>query len=433
MNRRRRRPNYFGWAIFLLVVLFGYYFNRVYLPASPLLAGPTTTPTRSPESYATEGEQLFTDGKLAQAIEAYKAAINASPQDPTLYVALARAQVWAGKYEEAQANAENALLLNPDNAMAHAVHAWALNFQVDKNGLALDAINEALRTDPNNAIIQSYYVEILTDSGFDNYGTAAEQSKVALALDPSIVETHRARGYLLARVPDPDPNPDPIPNLEEAIQEYKAAIEINPKLSLLHLEQGQNFRNLSAKDQAIEQFTLANTLDPSDPQPDFFISRTYATFGEYEKALQYADTAVQNKPDDPTLRANLGVMYYRNFMYEEAVQELGLAIYGGTTKDGVEVKAIPLSNSPRVSEFYFTFGLALARTYQCGQALQIAQDLQSRGSEDEITQDATNRIIEICQENLNNPPEATPTLILTEAITPSVETGTATPTPTPTP
>ncbi|HEU0297678.1 MAG TPA: hypothetical protein VFR47_33355, partial [Anaerolineales bacterium] len=136
---------------------------------------------------------------------------------------------------------------------------------------------------------------------------------------------------------------------------------------------------------------------------------------------------------DPTLRANLGVMYYRNFMYEEAVQELGLAIYGGTTKDGVEVKAIPLSNSPRVSEFYFTFGLALARTYQCGQALQIAQDLQSRGSEDEITQDATNRIIEICQENLNNPPEATPTLILTEAATPSVETETATPAPTPTP
>jgi tetratricopeptide (TPR) repeat protein len=430
MNRRRRRPNYFGWAIFGLVVLFGYYFNRVYLPASPLLAGPTTTPTRSPESYATEGEQLFTDGKLAQAIDAYKAAIQASPQDPTLYVALARAQVWAGKYEEAESNAENALLLNPDNAMAHAVRAWALNFQVDKNGPALDAINDALQIDPNNAIIQSYYVEILTDSGFDNYGTAAEQSKVAVALDPNIVETHRARGYLLARVPDPDPNPDPITNLEEAILEYKAAIEINPKLSLLHLELGQNYRNLSLKDEAITEFTLANTLDPADPQPDYLTSRTYATYGEYEKALQYADTAVQNKPDDPTLRANLGVMYYRNFMYDEAVQELGLAIYGGRTQDGVEVNAIPLSTSPRVSEFYFTFGLALARTYQCGQALQIAQDLQSRGSEDEITQDATNRIIEICQENLNNPPEETPTLNPLDLLTPSAEAETATPTPT---
>src|SRR6185436_7113322 len=183
------------------------------------------------------------------------------------------------------------------------------------------------------------------DSGFDNYGTAAEQSRVALALDPNIVETHRARGYLLARVPDPDPNPDPITNLEEAVNEYNAAIEINTKFSLLHLEQGQNYRNLSLKDKAIEQFTLANTLDPSDPQPDYLISRTYATFGEYEKALQYADTAVQNNPVDSVLRANLGVMYFQNFKYEEAVQELGLAIYGGTNKDGGEVKALPLTNS----------------------------------------------------------------------------------------
>ena len=110
MNRRRRRPNYFGWVVFGLVVLFGYYFNQVYLPTTDMLAGPTPTETRSPESYVTDAEKLFTEGKLSQAIDSYQAAINASPQDPTLYVALARVQVWAGLYEEAQSNAENALL-----------------------------------------------------------------------------------------------------------------------------------------------------------------------------------------------------------------------------------------------------------------------------------------------------------------------------------
>ena len=140
MNRRRRRPNYFGWVVFGLVVLFGYYFNQVYLPTTPLLAGATPTATRSPESYVTEAEKLFQEGKLTQAIEAYQAALKASPQDPTLYVALARIQVWAGKYEEAQANAERALLLNNTNAMAHAVHAWALDFQDGKNGLAAQVV-----------------------------------------------------------------------------------------------------------------------------------------------------------------------------------------------------------------------------------------------------------------------------------------------------
>ena len=108
MNRRRRRPNYFGWVVFGLVVLFGYYFNQVYLPSTPLLAGPTPTETRSPEAYKTEAEQLFNEGKLTQAIEAYQAAKSASPQDPSLYVGLARIQVWAGQYEEAQKNAEHA-------------------------------------------------------------------------------------------------------------------------------------------------------------------------------------------------------------------------------------------------------------------------------------------------------------------------------------
>src|SRR5215204_3598133 len=102
MNRRRRRPNYFGWVVFGLVVLFGYYFNRVYLPSTPLLAGPTPTETRSPEAYATEAEKLFAEGKLSQSMDAYQSAINASPQDPMLYVALARVQVWAGLHEEAQ-------------------------------------------------------------------------------------------------------------------------------------------------------------------------------------------------------------------------------------------------------------------------------------------------------------------------------------------
>jgi tetratricopeptide (TPR) repeat protein len=401
MNRRRKRPNFFGWAIFVLVMLFGYYFNAVYLPTTDILAGPTPTETRSPESYVTEAERLFTQGQLAQAIEAYQAAINASPQDPALYVALAQVQVWAGKYEEAQSNAENALLLNNTNAMAHAVHAWALDFQDGKNGQALEAIAEARKLDDRNAVIEAYYVEILVDSGFDNYAKAAEQSKIALALNDQIVETHRARGYLLNAT-----NTDGT-NIELAIREYEEAIKINPNLALLYMEQGQNYRAISAKDEAIQAFTLANTLNPLDPEPDYWISRTYSTFGEYSKALQYADSAVQNSPGDASLRGNLGVMYYRNLLWAEAVPELGLAIFGGTTQEGVEITGIPLTDSPRVAEFYFTFGLALARTNQCGEALKIVQELQSKVPSDEIAMDAANKTIEICQENLNNLPTST--------------------------
>ena len=54
-------------------------------------------------------------------------AIRIKPDDPSIYISLARVQIFAGKYDDALVNAENSLLLNPNNSMAHAVRGWALS------------------------------------------------------------------------------------------------------------------------------------------------------------------------------------------------------------------------------------------------------------------------------------------------------------------
>ena len=409
MTRRKKRPNYFAWTVFGLVLLFGYYFNQVYLPTQPNPFMATATPTRSPESYVTEGETLFKDGKLFQAIEAYKAAIRSSPQDSTLYVSLARLQVWAGQYEEAQNNAEAALLLNSKNALAQGVRAWALDFQ-QRNSEAMNAIEEAVAADPNNALIQSYYVEILTDAGFEYYDQASTQSRVAIALDPNIVETHRARAYLLSQAPDPIPNPDPITNLEESVQEYQAAININKNIPILHMELAESYRRLQNTDLAVTEYTLANTLNPSDPEPEYRISRTYAGVGDYPKAVQYAEQAVNDAPTNPKYHGNYGIMLYRNFRWPEAIDQFRLAINGGATEDGTQIVGIPLDINDRFSiEFHYIYGLALAYDNQCGEALQIVQTLQSKVRSNEDAMAAADKTIEICQTNLDNPVSATST------------------------
>ena len=421
MTRRRKRPNLFGWTVFGLVVLFGYYFNQVYLPAKPNPFDATPTVTRSPESFVTEAEELFRQGKLPQSIDAYQSAINASPQSPALYIALARTQVWAGQYEEAQANAENAILLNPENSTAHAVRAWALDFQGD-NSKAMDAITQAIDLDPNNALAHAYFVEILVDSNsFDNYGKAAEESKKALALDSNLMEARRARGYILSTLGSEGNN------YELAVQEYRAAIELNPNIPLLRIELGQNLRMLQVYDEAIDEFTFANTLNPPDPEPDFLISRTYATIGEYTKALQYAETAMKDEPTSPGLHGNYGVMLYRNFLYQQALDELSLAVNGGKTEDGFPIKGLSLTTNARVAEYYFTYGLALARLNQCGKALPVAQSLQTNVPADENATFAASEIIRICQENLENPPVDTPVSTTAEATEEPTVTETETP------
>jgi tetratricopeptide (TPR) repeat protein len=432
MTRRRKRPNLFGWTVFGLVVLFGYYFNQVYLPAQPSPFEATPTATRSPESFVTEAEQLFKEGKLLQSIEAYQEAINASPQNPALYLALARIQVWAGQYEEAQANAENALLLNPDSSTAHAVRAWALDFQGGDENIAeaLEFIQKAVDLDPNNALAHAYYAEILIDSGsFENYDRAAEESRVAATLDGNLLEARRARAYVLSTLGGEGNN------YELAIQEYRAAIEINPNIAVLHMELGQNLRIVGVYEEAIKEFTLANTLNASDPEPDRLISRTYATMGDYAKALQYAETASKDRPTDAGLRGNYGVMFFRNFLYEEAAEQLSLAVNGGQTEEGFPIKGIPLSNDLRIAEYYYTYGLALAHINQCGKALQISQEVQTKVRLDELTMEgvneALNRIVEICQENLANPPVDTSVPEATAEKTTVAETETPAPTGTP--
>ena len=408
MTRRRKRPNIFGWAVLGLILLFGYYVNQVYLPSQPNPFEATLTPTRSPESLETEAQSLFQQGKLSQAIEAYEEAIKAAPQNPALYIALARVQVFAGLPREAQANAENAILLSTNNSMAHAVRAWALDFQEGKNSEAQEAIDKALELDPNNAIAHAYRTEILIDSNsFENIEKAIDASRAALNLDPNLLETRRARAYIL----------EATQNYEEAIQYYRSAIELNPNLAILHMELGRNLRFQMVYDDAIKEFTLANTLNPADPEPDYLIARTYATIGEYEKALQYAETSVKDSGTNPRYRGNYGVMFYRNFKYAEAIDQLSLALNGGKSEDGFPIQELALNDDPRIQEFYFTYGLALARTNQCGQALPIAQTLQSRYPDPGIVEEdlnaqivleAANAIIEICQENLENPAVNTP-------------------------
>ncbi len=414
MNRKRARPNWFLIILLCLLIVGGAYVDRFIVATQPSPFENTPTPTFSPESFIVEADDAFKQGKLTQAIEAYQQAIASRPDDPSVYVTLARVQVFAGKYKDAQISAEDALLLNPNNSNAHAVRGWALDFQ--GNYLEAEAsVKRALELDPNNALAHAYYVEILVDSSYSGAGLfggiekAIEESKVAVALAPDTLETHRARGYLL----------EATGNYEEAIREYEEAIKINPNIADLHLAMGRNYRRLEIYDKAVEEFTRANGLNPEDPTPDLLMSRTYATIGEYAQAMQYAETAVIDNPSDANLRGNLGVMYYRNLFWNESAKELGYVINGGMTDTGEKIDALPLTTDARIAEYYFTYGLALARLNKCGEALQIARMILERVPADTLAVDNANETVNRCQQNLVQTPEPSSTQI-ESTVTPTV-------------
>jgi tetratricopeptide (TPR) repeat protein len=395
LNRKRKRTK--PWLILVLIIFIAafFYIERTVLPTVDPLFIPTATATRDPRTYSAEAEALAKEGKISLAIDAYKTAILADPQNAANYVALARLQVLSGELEDALINSENALLLNKNNALAYAVRGWILGLQGEYQ-LGEASIKTALEIDPNSALANAYLAEILTlrvSEGKGLVGTideAIEASHRAQLLDPNSMETHRARGLVLEQTG----------NYEEAIAEYNAAIQINNKSADLHLALGRTLLATEDYSNAILEFTQADALNPSDPLPDTYIARAYVKIGEYAKAIQYAQQAVNNSPADPYMYGNLGSMLYRNQQYSEAIVSLRKAIRGGTNEDGTIVKGLPLDYTMRVMEFYYTYGLALARLNQCGEAVQIAQTILQTVMDDETSVYNAREMINICQTNL---------------------------------
>jgi tetratricopeptide (TPR) repeat protein len=398
MTRRRSRQSS-PWRIMLLVSMIGaaLYVNQVVVPATPPLFIPTPTPTRNPESFINEANTLFDEGKLTQAIASYQQALLTDPDNPSIYVSMAHAQIYTNEYEAALENAERALLLNNQNPVAYAIKAWALDY-LGSYTEAEGAVQLALELDPNNALAHAVHAQVLMDKatvGQGDIGTierASEASKTALALDPDMLETHRARGYVLWKTG----------NFAEAIEEYKAALAINDKIANLHLALGHNYRSLPEPDYslAVQEFLQAYALNPKDPSAVYQISRTYYTIGDFSQSVQYAAQAVQADPADPVMHGNLGVMYYKNNQMQEAVDELSLAVHGGTLQDGTVVEGLPLDYGT-MAELYAVYGLALAKSNRCSQAVPIFQAIRTGIPDDEVNVYNAEQGLIICQEGVD--------------------------------
>ena len=380
MRRKRPRVNWFLVIILVLLILAVSYLNQFIIPnvASPFI--PTPTVTRQPESYVSDAEAFAADGKFIQAIESYLEAIRLDPDNSSLYIALARAQIFAGRYDDALVNASDALLLSPDNSMAYAIRAWALTRKGELDE-ADRVIQEALRLDPNNAIAHAYYAFLLgnmyeDDSGpyLDPITLAIDESNTAMALGPDKLEVRWARAFILSITG----------NFEPAIQQYKAALEINPNISQLHLELGVAYRQLNNIELAVQEYTLANTYNPSDPLPDLYTSRAWAYVGQLAKAVQSAEDAVRDAPTDPYMRGNLAYMLYENFQWSEADQQYILTLFGGLSEDGQTIPSLPISADPWVARYYYTYALLLADLERCAEVLSLTQVIMAALPSDDV-------------------------------------------------
>ena len=75
---------------------------------------------------------------------------------------------------------------------------------------------------------------------------------------------------------------------------FDRAIEFQPKDAMVHMLYGMHFSRLKKSDKALQQFELAEKLDPEDANLLYNLGLVYFDLKQYDKAVTYAQKAYQN-------------------------------------------------------------------------------------------------------------------------------------------
>ncbi|HSQ26362.1 MAG TPA: tetratricopeptide repeat protein [Anaerolineales bacterium] len=431
---------------------------------SPL--APTPTPTRIAESYFQEAQAYVDAGRLDDpglvnpdsesitindAIDAYKAALLLDETNTQAWSELARIQTYSSsmlrndqerlqRLLEARESADKAVELNPDDSTARAVRAFTLDWyssstlvsSEERQELLIEAEREASRAfqlDPENALALAYYAEILADQ--QKWAQAEKYAAQAVALDDTLMDTHRVYGYVL----------ETLGKYNSAIQQYQEAAKINPNMTYLYIRIGQNFREgIRNPERALDYFDRAakinDALGVQNPVPYVEIARTYTQIGEFFAASINAEKALEFDPTNAGTYGQLGMIFRRARNYEGALILLKCAVRGCTAEEnetaGVAVEGLPLT-SLTVAYYYVEYGTNLAflsrpNENYCAEAIEVLQEVRDAYPEDPTLMAIVEDSEGICRNLAGSPGIYSTTLEPTSTETPIISI-TNTPTP----
>lgn len=362
--------------------------QNVDIPAVP--SGPTT-PTPDPSQFASQAEQAYQEGRLADAIELYRQAADHAPnivdypfQTARLLLFQSAMQYGEGQEDtqvEALEAANNAILANPERPEGYAIMGKVMDWQgrVDE---AASQILRALEIDENYAVGHSYLAEVLVDQ--TRWDQAQESIDKALELDPNNVDVRRDYGYVLENMGD----------YAGAATQYEAALQIHPKLSYVRMALGRAYRETDRYQEALDQFFAVSALEPANALILYEAGRTYETYiGDFNSALQQYERAVELDQEFANSWVRIGTLRYVQGSYVQAIPALERAL-----ELGVET-----------ADVYYQLGLSYANEGQCSDAVPHLQKAQGLAAEDQRILDAIQAGFELCEQTPSAPATPTPT------------------------
>jgi tetratricopeptide (TPR) repeat protein len=291
-----------------------YYPPVMYLPPEKITPEEAM---RDPRLLAQRASQLLAVGRVDEAKADIERALSLDPKYSDAYALQSIIAVVQNDKEKALTLARKAVETGPTSATARIALSYAQQARFDLEG-ARKSVEEAVKLDPENVLAWARLADL--QASFGELGKALEAAKKAESLNPDLSLTQTVLGFAYLTQVDIKESKTafekairldqaaPLPrlglglakiregDLKEGGKEIEIAASLDPNNSLIRSYLGKVYYEEKRTDQDGPEYELAKELDPNDPTPYFYdairlqtINRPVEALRDYQKAIELND------------------------------------------------------------------------------------------------------------------------------------------------
>ena len=297
-----------------------------YPPVIYTAPGAAPLPANDPRFYVQRASQLLAVGRVEEAGAEIDRALSINPKASDALALQTIILIVQNQKEKALDTAERAVRADPNSATARVALSYAQQARFDLEA-ARASLEEAVKLDPGNALAWARLSEIHMSFGY--LDKALKAAKRAVALDPNLSRTQTVLGFAYLAQVDTQraresfekaiafDQADPLPrlglglaiirdgHLDEGGGQIEIAASLDPNNSIIRSYLGKTYYEEKRIGLDQREYTIAKGLDPKDPTPYFYDAIAKQTTNRPVEALQDYQKAIELNDNRAVYRSQL--------------------------------------------------------------------------------------------------------------------------------